>query len=166
MADALPQLSDPGQPDPLAQLRDIHLPGPIESWPPAPGWWLLAILALGTAAYGLYRLYKFWQTNRYRREGVTALNELRRAYEKDPQSVDYLEQYSQLLKRVALTFYAREQVASLTGEAWVAFLDRTGSTQEFGMGPGQILIDGNYSQGVLFQADKLHIIGDRWIRNH
>ena len=34
----------PAQPDPLAELRDIHLPGPIEVWPPALGWWLVAIL--------------------------------------------------------------------------------------------------------------------------
>jgi hypothetical protein len=38
--------------DPLAQLRDWHLPDPIQWWPPAPGWWIsaavfLALLLLG-----------------------------------------------------------------------------------------------------------------------
>ena len=166
MASTHPQLSDPGQPDPLAQLRDIHLPGSIETWPPAPGWWLLAIMAICAVAYGCCCLYKLWQKNRYRREAITSLKELRREYQQDPESVDYLERYSQLLKRVALSHYSREQVASLTGEAWVAFLDQTGSTSEFGMGPGQVLIDGNYSRGVFYQVDDLHKIGDRWIRNH
>jgi Ca-activated chloride channel family protein len=126
----------------------------------------LAIAALCAIAYGCYLLYKLWAKNRYRREGVTSLKELRRAYDQDPESVDYLERYSQLLKRVALTHYSREQVASLTGEAWVAFLDRTGSTSEFGMGPGQVLIDGNYARETFFRIDELHKIGDLWIRNH
>ena len=30
--------------DPLAQLRDIHLPEPILWWPLAPGWWVLIVL--------------------------------------------------------------------------------------------------------------------------
>ena len=36
--------------DPLAQLRDIHLPDTGGFWPPAPGWWLLALLSLTALA--------------------------------------------------------------------------------------------------------------------
>ena len=168
MASAAPQVADPGQTDPLAQLRDIHLPGAIESWAPAPGWWLLGILAICAIAYGLYYLFMLWQRNQYRREGITALKALLSEYENDPETVDYLEKYSQLLKRVALTYYPRDKVASLTGEAWVAFLDQTGATRDFGMGPGQILIEGNYSptDNTSFPADELHRIAERWIRDH
>ena len=41
-----------------------------------------------------------------------------------------------LLQRAALTAYPREAVASLTGPAWLAFLDRTGRTTAFTTGPG------------------------------
>ena len=32
--------------DPLSQLKDIHLPATGGFWPPAPGWWLLALILL------------------------------------------------------------------------------------------------------------------------
>ena len=50
------------QGDPLAELRDIHLPEAVSLWPLAPGWWLL--LALIAAVLGLsiavwLRRYRF-----------------------------------------------------------------------------------------------------------
>ena len=47
--------------DPLSQLRDIHLPDTGGFWPPAPGWWLLALIALAALA-GL-----IWWLRRQRR---------------------------------------------------------------------------------------------------
>lgn len=70
--------SQPAQPqDPLAQLRDIHLPDPIGWWPPAPGWWIVAILAITLVFTGCYLLYMHRRRNRYR---VAALNELKQQF--------------------------------------------------------------------------------------
>ncbi len=165
-ANPAPQLLDATQTDPLAELRDIHLPPAIDPWPPAPGWWILAGLAIALFAYGLYRLYKYWKSNAYRREAGRELDELLQQYQSEPRT--YLLEYSTLLKRVALTKYPRTRVASLTGEAWVAFLDQTGATHEFSMGPGQALVEASYTPDAALQVDvaSLHEIGKRWIKAH
>ena len=157
------QLAPPGQTDPLANLRDIHIPGAIDPWPPAIGWWLIAAAALIAISYGIYLVFKWWKSNQYRREGIRALKYLLENYASEKQ---YLRDYSDLLKRIALSAYARESVANLTGEAWVSFLDRSTGTQEFSMGEGQILIQGNYELNPSVDVDKLHRLGLYWIKKH
>ena len=157
------QLAPPGQTDPLANLRDIHIPGAIDPWPPAIGWWLIAAAALIAISYGIYLVFKWWKSNQYRREGIRALRYLLENHVSEKQ---YLRDYSDLLKRIALSAYARESVANLTGEAWVSFLDRSTGTQEFSMGEGQILIQGNYELNPSVDVDKLHLLGLYWIKKH
>ena len=154
------------QTDPLAQLRDIHLPPPPEMWPPAPGWWVLAFFGVVLAVVGLVWIYRWWSGNRYRREGLEQLDSLLRSYRNTQDGTVYITGYSALLKRVALSRYPREQVASLTGEAWVQFLDRAASTNEFSMGNGQALISGSYTPEPDVDVEELHKLGEFWIRHH
>ncbi len=154
------------QTDPLAELRDIHLPGPIEFWPPAPGWWILTIVSVVLVVYATYRLWRWWQSNKYRRDALSSLNQLMQKFESDGDSISYLADLQILLKRVALSHYDRTQVASLSGEAWVAFLDTTGKTTEFSMGEGQALIDGHYIEHPEPDVLALHRLGQTWIRRH
>jgi hypothetical protein len=78
----------------------------------------------------------------------------------------YLLQCENLLKRVALTRYPRTRVASITGEAWVQFLDRTSGTNEFSMGAGQALIQGSYAPATDVEVDQLHKLARYWIKQH
>jgi len=157
------QMAPPAQTDPLANLRDIHIPGTLDPWPPAIGWWLLAILSVLLTAYCVLKLYQWWRSNQYRREGVRSLNDLLNDYDSDKA---YLQAYSDLLKRVALSKYPREMVANLTGEAWVSFLDKSANTKEFSMGAGQVLIQGNYETNPDINVEQLHQIGLQWIKKH
>ncbi len=173
MAQVNPGIMPATQNDPLAQLRDIHLPPAIETsplaieaWPPAPGWWILAFLAALTILLSFYWLWNRWQRNKYRREAIKELDGLLQSYAAHGDTAEYLQDYQRLLKRVALTRYNRQDVANLTGESWVAFLDKSSDSNEFTMGDGQILIDGNYQAAPEANIDKLHSLGQHWIRKH
>lgn len=154
------------QADPLAELRDIHMPQFLDIWPPAIGWWLLIALVLSLLIYGGYLLYLGWRRNRYRREAITELKQLRVDYQRHGDDAVYIAEFQALLKRVALTHYPREDVARLTGESWVSFLDRTAGSQEFSMGKGQSLVDANYIPEPEADIGALHDLGRHWIKHH
>lgn len=157
------QMAPPAQTDPLSNLRDIHIPGALEPWPPAFGWWLLAAMAILLFAFCMLWLFRWWRSKQYRREGIRSLEALLQSHTSEKQ---YLQAYSELLKRVALSSYPREMVAHLTGEAWVKFLDTSARTQEFSMGEGQVLIQGNYEPNPSINIDQLHQLGLHWIKKH
>ncbi|WP_438951588.1 DUF4381 domain-containing protein [Porticoccus sp.] len=96
--------------DPLSQLRDIHLPDPVDWWPPAPGWWLLAILVLSAVVYGIWRLKKQHLHNRYRREALHSLAEMQHSLAGQP--VEHCHAMLALLRRAAKTAYPRQALES------------------------------------------------------
>lgn len=152
--------------DPLAQLRDIHVPGMIEAWPPAPGWWILAALGVLLVIAGITWLFRYWHANRYRREAIRELTQLLKNQRNDEDDQAYLEALQRLLKRTALTGFPREAVASLTGEAWVQFLDRASGSHDFSIGEAEALIDGNYRPDISVDAESLHLVAKSWIQKH
>lgn len=152
--------------DPLAQLRDIHTPGMIETWPPAPGWWILAALGALLVIAGLTWLFRYWRANRYRREAMSELAQLFEHWQKSEDDLAYLESLQRLLKRAALTSFPREDVAGLTGEAWVQFLDRTTGSHDFSIGEAEALIDGTYRPDISVDIESLNLVAKGWIRKH
>jgi len=112
----------------LEQLHDIVMPDPVSWLPLAPGWHVLLLaLLLGSLWSGL-RYFQSYRDTRYRRE---ALHEL--------ESISPSE-LPALVKRTALAVWTREQVASLSGERWLEFLDQSGDTKVFTQGQGKLLL--------------------------
>ncbi len=151
--------------DPLAALRDIHLPPAVEAWPPAPGWWGLGLLALGALLVLSIWAGRRWRATRYRRTGLAELRELRNRWEQNAADARLLPDLATLLKRVALSAWPRQEVAGLSGERWVRFLDDTLQTREFSMGAGQVLIHGPYQSSSRLDPELL-TLAERWIRRH
>ena len=105
-------------------LRDLHLPDAIGWWPLAPGWWgVLVILAVGLA-YTTWRLYRRWQFNAPRRYAMRELARIEAEYLEHRNPVMLGKQLSELLRRGMLAYAPREEIAGLTGEAWLAWLDK------------------------------------------
>ena len=122
-------------------LRDIHLPPAPPWWPPAPGWWLL----LGAALAGV--ALWFWWRRRARESALAAARRELQALRDRASNADaviVLQQISVLLRRLALSEFPRREIAGVTGEAWLDFLDRPLSGRPFSTGPGRVLLDGPY----------------------
>ena len=147
--------------DPLAQLKDIHLPPPVGWWPPAPGWWLVAICLLALVVWGGYLLWKFFRRGRFRREALVNLRQLCEAHQ-DQRIL--LEEVARLLRQVAIAKYGREEVALLSGNSWLQFLDRTGRTDQFSQGAGQALGTMLYQPTVVVDGEQLCQLAETWIK--
>lgn len=108
--------------DPLEQLHPLREPALIGWWPLAPGWWLsLAILLLVLAGTGWW-LYRRYQRNSYRRQGLRQLDSIRRQYDHQQDTGTAVQAINALLKAVALQAYPRRDIAALSGDAWQEFL--------------------------------------------
>lgn len=152
-------------PDPLAELRDWHLPDPVAWWPPAPGWWLVA-LSLGLALVLMARGWRRWrQVAAIARAAQHELAQLERELAVHGDRRRHLAALSQLLRRLALMRYPRAQVAGLTGDDWLAFLDATGGHGEFSQGVGRVLVESAYrpASAIAFDPESLAALIRRWV---
>ena len=147
--------------DIVQRMRDIHLPEPGFWWPPAPGWWLLALLL---AALVLGAGWLFHRRGRLRRQALAELEQLRGRFRREGDRRALAMALNVLLRRVALAEHARDEVAPLRGEAWLAFLDRAGGPRRFSRGEGRVLLQAPYAPATPFDAEELLALAETWIR--
>jgi hypothetical protein len=150
--------ADPGS---LENLHDLVMPVPVPWWPPAPGWVIVSAVLVVVLGWWLIRAIQHWQSNSYRREALVLLGKIDGSEAELPT----------LIKRVALSAYPRERVASLTGEQWLAFLDQTGHTDVFTMGAGRWLARLAYEPQLTASLSTTELNGLRtavrdWILRH
>jgi hypothetical protein len=124
-------------------LRDIHAAPPPPLWPPAPGWWILAVVLLAVLTMLAVWAYRRYRVYRQKSKILHEIEQLSDGY-KNKNSAIFIAEISMLLRRVALRRYDRTQVAPLTGAAWLRFLDDTGGDGQFENGVGRILEVGPY----------------------
>jgi hypothetical protein len=117
-------------------LRDIHLPVVPSWWPPAPGWWLVAaafVVAIAAVAWW------YWRRHARRRAHARLFDT---AIERADTPTARIAAISELLRRAARR--VDPDAATLTGDDWLAFLDRGLARPVFSIGTGALLHDGAY----------------------
>jgi hypothetical protein len=138
-------------------LRDIHFPGPVSWWPPAPGWWLLfgvLVAAIALAAYQRYRTRRVCAA-------LQAIRQITADLDAGEEPVVCLQRLSVVLRRFAMSTAsgdAARGVPGMVGDRWLEYLDARGGGGAFRDGPGKLLLDAPYApQGALDRDDALEL---------
>jgi len=107
----------------LARLRDVHPPHLPSWWPPAPGWWLLALLGVAMMVIAFRFAPPWWRRFRLRRHLFSLLDGIARRHRAGAPAEAIAGELSQLLRLAALARFPQHDVAGLHGADWVAFLE-------------------------------------------
>ncbi|MET0355295.1 MAG: DUF4381 domain-containing protein [Cellvibrio sp.] len=153
--------------DPLAQLQDIHLPPEIGLWPPAWGWWILALLIIVSISAILFFIKRKKSRNAYRALAIAELNSIHKKYA-DEQNSEYLQNLSIVLRRTALSGFGSQFKANLKGQDWLQWLDEQcpKTNQQFSKGVGSALLIGPYQKSPEFNRNELHKLSLLWVNEH
>jgi hypothetical protein len=137
-------------------LRDIHEPGVIGWWPPAPGWWILVAVVVAVVVLAFLRYQSHFRER-------AALRALKRALERLAEGAEpahCLQQISMTLRRFAMSRVERaEAVAGLTGERWLKYLDSCWARAEFVSGAGRSLAVAPYAPPGRVRAAEVATLG-------
>lgn len=139
------------QNNPLAQLRDIHLPETIGWWPPAYGWWVSAIL-LSVLVFSLCLYsYRRWVKNAYKRQ---ALKQLKKIQDQHLEKSKNIKLLAELLRQTAIAAQL-PQAQEQHGDAWKTCLQKTmpeNIAQLFAIGRYQKTQTNTIDEAELFSA--------------
>ena len=149
--------------DALNQLKDIHLPITVGWWPLAPGWYVLIAVTFGFVLLFTHLIYKRHVHARAKKQALLLLQLYATQYEQDHNAQLASARISELLKRVALVYYPREQVASIYGQYWIDFLNKTGKRVEFNA-VQSMLLDSPFKTNERVNLKPLIIQARLWIK--
>lgn len=144
-------------------LRDIHLPPAVSWWPPALGWWLLLALALVLGGAVLWLRWRARQPVPLRRAALTELAAIESRWQQSQDPRELVYALSALLRRIAVSLHPRARTASMTGTAWLAFLDEASGSREFSQGAGQVFGQSLYQRRLEVDAAAVLAACRRWV---
>ena len=143
--------------DPLQQLRDIHLPTEPSWWPPAIGWWILAVLFC-LASYWLARkILRVWQDRAPIRAARAHYQQLHDALQrKNIDATTYCHRCNELLKRLLVHGLGYTHLSAEFDDRWLMALDASIGDQSFSQGAGKILGNARFQQDPTLDVSGLH----------
>ena len=150
----------------LGGFVEVASPGAISWLPQTPGWLWLGLVLLAVLLRYSWKRLRYWYRNRYRREAAVRLQQLATNAEQGEPAL--IAQINRLLKLTALAAFSREQVASLSGEDWVDFLNQQCASPPFSAAQGRLLAVGAYCTPAVRANSGQALIGAclTWVREH
>ena len=143
------------------ELRDIHLPADPSWWPPAPGWWILSVLALGLLFWAALHVRRRLREHRWRQRILAELESIASRQTIHPDAVELAGDISRLLRRASRLI--DPAASALRGDKWLEFLDATLATTEFSQGVGRVILEGPYQKHTSLDATALIDLARRWL---
>ena len=99
---------------------------------------MLFLMAVGLV-WLLYRSALRWRAGKARRVALLRLVELDKEYRETGNINGFGKNLSELLRRSMLAYAPRSEVAGLTGDRWLTWLDQDLGENVFSEGPGQVI---------------------------
>ena len=145
-------------------LRDIHLPDSALWWPPAPGWWILLFLIIVIAV----SIYFFLRQRKKKRLSALymakqELERIEKSFSSEKDKSKLIKQLSELIRRVSISVFHRNESASLTGKEWLLFLDDLMGDDSFSNGIGKVLIEAPYQAAPTYDEQALLQLISNWM---
>jgi len=147
------------------ELRDIHLPDAVSWWPPAMGWWvlLLAVILLFVAVFFLIK--KLNQVS-VRKTAMADFERIKADYIEHQDKTVLSQQLSQLLRQILLSTHSRSEVASVSGEQWLAMLKQSHPKGQFELSWLESLSLSAYQKQADYDADSLLNNIQHWVSTY
>ncbi|AUR52506.1 DUF4381 domain-containing protein [Aquella oligotrophica] len=149
--------------NPLAELKDVHLPAPVSIFPLATGWYIVIVLI-----FILVAVLIWWQLRRHKKkqqqQEIFSLLKQIKANAVTTSDEKTIEECSILLKRVAVAKFPEQKPQLLFGKNWLQFLDKTGKTSEFTTGCGHYLGE-IYQKQQLEDKEAFFTLIEKWLRS-
>ncbi len=153
--------------DSSPHIQDIITPEDVAFWPPQPGWYLILLVLLIIVGIFIAIRMRHKKRNAYRSQGVLAIEALKNKGVSDSNIL----KVNSILKASALQAYNREDIAILSGEKWVDFLNKKAKHVNFNgacktmlsNGPYQKFSSEDFNQN---EFDDLVALSIKWIKSH
>lgn len=146
-----------------AQMADIVLPDPVSAWPPAWGWWVLAMVIV-IAVISLFVLaMRHRRLNRYRGQALNQLNACNpENLHQQVQHIVRITKASALTVRPAL----REEVACISASDWGQWLNQQCTKPVFDGASIELIQHYAYQPTQETPSAALHRQTQLWLRTH
>ncbi len=112
---------DPALAGMLSSLKDIQEPAAIGWWPPAPGWWALAIMGVGSLIALMFYLWRRWRKHRWYRQARAHLQAIESRFARSGDPHDFMHHLIALSKSVA-RHQGTAGVLGYSAAQWIQYL--------------------------------------------